>query len=247
MGKVAIAGKVSVVSVLATPAPPPAPASAPPDSTRKYRHPCLIAQSLDILGDRWTLLILRDLMSGLHRYSDILENCAGMSPNVLSDRLKRLEAEGLVQRTYHRELPPRVDYTLTEKGWDVRPILLSLLDWGRSHTQPFDLDEIGKEVSTDFAVRMLPAFMFSPERAIGLTATMVLEVADCSDCNTWSFQIRDGHILPRRKTLESPDVRLVTTTRGFLAFIRNELPPAVCGNVEGSLDLAARIQLCFVA
>ncbi|MFN0096044.1 MAG: winged helix-turn-helix transcriptional regulator [Dehalococcoidia bacterium] len=212
---------------------------------RKYRHPCLIAQTLDVLGDRWTLLILRDLMSGLHRYSDILDNCAGMSPNVLSDRLKRLEAEGIVQRTYHRELPPRVDYTLTEKGWAVRPILLSLIDWGRSYAQPFDLDTVGSEISTDFAVRMLPTFSFNADRAEGLTATMVLEVADCADCNTWSFEIRDGHILPRRRAIESPDVRLVTTTRGFIAFIRGELPPAVCGNVEGSLEIAARIQSCF--
>ena len=96
-------------------------------------QPCLIAQSLAVIGDRWTLLILRDLMSGLHRYSDILENCAGMSPNVLSDRLKRLEAAGLVNREYFRELPPRVEYTLTEQGWAVRPILLSLIEWGSQY------------------------------------------------------------------------------------------------------------------
>ena len=99
------------------------------DGARKtYNHPCVIAQALDVLGDRWTLLILRDLMAGLHRYNDILESCAGMSPNVLSDRLKRLEAEGLVDRSYYKELPPRVEYTLTEKGWTVRPILSALVE-----------------------------------------------------------------------------------------------------------------------
>ena len=73
------------------------------DPARKaYNLPCVIAQTLDVLGDRWTLLILRDLMAGLQRYNDILESCSGMSPNVLSDRLKRLEAEGLVDHTPHQ-------------------------------------------------------------------------------------------------------------------------------------------------
>ena len=133
---------------------------------KSYNHPCLIAQTLDVLGDRWTLLILRDLMSGLHRYTDILDNCTGMSPNVLSDRLKRLEGDGLVNRLYFRELPPRVEYSLTEKGWSVRPVLLSLLQFGREN---FLSSETGDEsephrqpASIDFSVRVVPAFAFRP-------------------------------------------------------------------------------------
>src|SRR5690242_18548962 len=123
------------------------PADHREEAARKsYNHPCLIAQTLDVLGDRWTLLILRDLMSGLHRYSDILGNCAGMSPNVLANRLTRLENDGLVNREYHRELPPRVDYTLTEKGWAVRPILLSLIGWGRTYVNQFTPESVGTEV-----------------------------------------------------------------------------------------------------
>src|SRR5262245_50259562 len=132
---------------------------------KAYNHPCLIAQALSVLGDRWTLLILRDLMSGLTRYNDILQNCAGMSPNVLADRLKRLEAEELVERRYFKELPPRVEYTLTEKGWAVRPVLLSLMDWAREYVGAFPLESVGTDVSTDFAVRVTPAFFFQPDRA----------------------------------------------------------------------------------
>src|SRR6185437_4104208 len=154
------------------------------DAPRKsYNHPCVIAQTLDILGDRWTLLILRDLMTGLHRYNDILENCSGMSPNVLSDRLKRLEADGLVRRNYYKELPPRVEYSLTEEGWSVRPILLSLLEWGKAHFGPLTPEEVGdeKRLTTDFAVRMMPAFSFHPEKAGGLAASMTVEISDCTD------------------------------------------------------------------
>ncbi|MDW8046113.1 MAG: winged helix-turn-helix transcriptional regulator [Chloroflexota bacterium] len=214
---------------------------------RSYDQPCLIARALDVLGDRWTLLILRDLMAGLKRYSDILENSPGLSPNILSNRLKRLEAEGLVVRHYFRELPPRVEYHLTPKGWAVRPILLSLIEWARSHIGPFPVEEVGRTVSTDFAVRVLPAFTFRPERAQDLAASMVVEISDCEGCNTWTFEIRDGHLRPSRFANGQADVRLKTDTTGFFRFLRGEAPPDACGSLEGDPELAARIQSCFLA
>jgi DNA-binding HxlR family transcriptional regulator len=205
----------------------------------------VIAQTLDILGDRWTLLILRDLMAGLHRYNDILESCAGMSPNVLSDRLKRLEAEGLVHRDYYKELPPRVEYTLTDKGWAVRPILLSLLDWGRHYVDPLTEEKIGNEVSHDFALRVIPAFSFQPGRAEDLTARMMIEISDCESCNTWTFDISDGHLHPRRNGSTDFDVFLKTNTEGFFKFIRGESPAAQVGELHGSEETASSIQACF--
>ena len=218
------------------------------DGRKSYNHPCTIARTLDVVGDRWTLLILRDLMAGLHRYSDILESCGGMSPNVLSDRLKRLETDGLVHREYHRELPPRVEYTLTEKGWGVRPVLLALIGWGQDHLSPGITEEsVGTEVSADFAVRVIPAFSFHPEKAADLAATMVVEISDCNDCNTWTFAIHDGHIHPRRNSLPEADVTLKTNTSGFFRFIHNQSPPEACGEVIGCLETAAAIQSCFIA
>lgn len=217
------------------------------EAKRGYNHPCLIAQALDVLGDRWTLLILRDLMGGLHRYNDILENCGGMSPNVLSDRLKRLEADGLVERKYFKALPPRVEYTLTEKGWTVRPILLALLQWGRDQYGGIVPDQVGKDVTHDFAVRMLPTFSFHPERAQGLTATMTLEIVDSQSCSTWSFDIHEGHIHPRRKPTDQSDLYLRTDTAGFFRFIRGEEPAERVGELQGPPELAATIQACFLS
>ena len=216
------------------------------DQSRKtYNHPCVIAQTLDVLGDRWTLLILRDLMSGLHRYNDILESCAGMSPNVLSDRLKRLEAEGLVIRDYYRELPPRVEYTLTEKGWAVRPILLALLDWGRTYTETITTEKVGNGVSHDFAVRVIPTFAFQPTRAEALTARLTVEISDCESCNTWTFDIHDGNLHPRRHGGENSDVYLRTNTEGFFRFIRGEARASEIGEIIGCIETAASIQECF--
>ncbi|MBA4179598.1 MAG: hypothetical protein C0506_03325 [Anaerolinea sp.] len=222
--------------------------TAETDGARKtYNHPCTIAQTLDVLGDRWTLLILRDLMAGLHRYNDILESCAGMSPNVLSDRLKRLEADGLVNRNYFKELPPRVEYTLTEKGWSVRPILLELLEWGRKHTPGFSEDKVGREISTDFAVRVVPAFSFHPERADGLNVSMSVEIAESEHCTAWTLAIHDGHIHPQRSRAASTDVHLRTTTHGFFQFIRGEARAEMVGELTGSPEAAARIQACFLS
>lgn len=223
--------------------------SAVADTPRKsYNHPCLIAAALDVLGDRWTLLILRDLMSGLQRYGDILASCDGMSPNLLSSRLKRLEADGLVERHYFKGLPPRVEYTLTEKGWAVRPVLLSLIEWS---TTWLDRDigpgEVGEQVTTDFAIRVLPALTFDPNRARNLAATMSIEISDCDDGggNCWSFDVHDGHIHPRREVAVGADVHLRTDTEGFFRFVRCEAPPDACGELSGDREAAAAIQSCF--
>lgn len=216
------------------------------EATRKtYNLPCLIAQALDVFGDRWTLLILRDLMAGLQRYNDILESCSGMSPNVLSDRLKRLEAEGLVIRSYFKELPPRVEYTLTPKGWAVRPILLAMLDWSRDYAAPITEDQIGASVSHDFAIRVIPTFSFKPERAEDLAARMTVQISDCEVCNTWTLDIHDGHLHPRRNGSPDPDVHLKTTTRGFFLFLRGEALAEDIGELQGPAETALSIQSCF--
>jgi DNA-binding HxlR family transcriptional regulator len=214
-------------------------------SRKTYNLPCVIAQTLDVVGDRWTLLILRDLMAGLHRYNDILESCSGMSPNVLSDRLKRLEAEGLVNRDYFKELPPRVEYTLTEKGWAVRPILLSMLDWGRQFVGPITEDRVGNDVSHDFVMRVIPTFSFKAEKATDLAARMTLEISDCDDCNTWTLDIHDGHLHPRRLGTPDADIHLKTNTHGFFLFIRGEASADEVGELRGDPEVARSIQACF--
>lgn len=213
-------------------------------SRKSYGHPCLIAQALDLLGDRWTLLIVRDLMSGLHRYSEILENCGGMSPNVLSDRLKRLEAEGLVVRDYERGLPPRVEYSLTEKGWAVRPILLSLLDYSRIHLLD-EWESLVDEMPVDFVVRVVPTFAFQPVHARDFEAMLAVEIAGQGESNRWTFQIKDGNLHPRRNGEGTPDVTLRTTQAGFLKFVRCEAPAEDCGALSGSAPVARAVQECF--
>src|ERR1700759_818373 len=94
---------------------------------------CSIAKPLAFLGERWTVLILRDLFLGRRRF-DEFQSSLGVATNVLSSRLATLTEEGIVERRRYSEHPERFEYVLTEKGKDLQPVLLALLAWGDRYT-----------------------------------------------------------------------------------------------------------------
>jgi len=96
---------------------------------------CPVARTLNLIGERWTILILRDLLlQGPRRYQDFQESLTGVAPNTLSARLKDLEANGLISRRPYSERPPRLEYHLTDKGRSLGPILKALREWGKTNT-----------------------------------------------------------------------------------------------------------------
>src|SRR4029077_12225555 len=108
----------------------PRPNSAP------YDMRCPIARTLGIVGERWTILILRDLVTGGPRkFQDFERSLAAISPNTLSARLKRLEEAGIIERRFYEQHPPRAEYVLTEKGEGLGPVLLALKKWGEKYTR----------------------------------------------------------------------------------------------------------------
>jgi DNA-binding HxlR family transcriptional regulator len=84
---------------------------------------------MDVLDGKWTVLIIRDLMAGTRRFSQLRSSLSGISPKTLTDRLRMLEERGLVQRTIYAEVPPRVEYDLTERGRTLEPVLAALAAW----------------------------------------------------------------------------------------------------------------------
>jgi DNA-binding HxlR family transcriptional regulator len=95
---------------------------------------CPVAAALDIIGERWTLLVVRDLLRlGARRFQDLELSLSGVSPNTLSARLKRLEEAGIVERRFYEEHPPRAEYVLTEKGRALGPIVLALKKWSEKY------------------------------------------------------------------------------------------------------------------
>jgi DNA-binding HxlR family transcriptional regulator len=89
-----------------------------------------VARALGIVGDRWTLLVVRDLLLGKSRFAQLESSLDGISPNVLSARLKSLEADGVLHRTVTEERPPRTEYELTEKGLALSPVVGAIFEWG---------------------------------------------------------------------------------------------------------------------
>lgn len=101
---------------------------------QEEREACPVAAALEVIGERWTLLAVRDLLRhGARRFQDLESSLAGVSPNTLSARLKRLEEAGVVERRFYAEHPPRAEYTLTEKGRALGPIVLALKKWGQKY------------------------------------------------------------------------------------------------------------------
>jgi len=98
-----------------------------------YKLPCNIAQSLNIIGDRWTLLIVHEILTGRTTFNEIKKNLTGISSNLLSERLKYLEQNDLVLCSLYSEHPPRYKYTLTESGKDLEHVFHALIVWCRHH------------------------------------------------------------------------------------------------------------------
>jgi len=93
---------------------------------------CPIANAARLLGDRWTLVILRDLAHGARRFSELEDASGGISPRTLADRLRQMESQGLITRESFREIPPRVQYSLTLKGEATLPVIEALRTFGDS-------------------------------------------------------------------------------------------------------------------
>ena len=100
-----------------------------------YGLDCPLARTLDIVGERWTVLILRDLfLHGPQKFRDFQTSLSGISPNILSARLKRLEEADIIERRFYTEHPPLAEYVLTGKGRELGPVLQALRSWGERHT-----------------------------------------------------------------------------------------------------------------
>jgi DNA-binding HxlR family transcriptional regulator len=97
------------------------------------RSPCAVANSLDIVGDKWSLLVVRDLMHGKQTYGELVKSPEGIPTNILAERLKRLEDAGILVATPYQERPTRYAYTLTPKGKALGDVLLAFVRWGKEH------------------------------------------------------------------------------------------------------------------
>jgi DNA-binding HxlR family transcriptional regulator len=113
------------------------------------RSPCPIACSLDLIGDRWTLLVIRDMMFfSKQRFEEFLESPEGISTNILASRLKALEEMGLIEKQPYSNHPRRMNYHLTERGKSLRPILKAITAWGLKHIADTQIPDVENDLQT---------------------------------------------------------------------------------------------------
>ena len=100
---------------------------------KKEMPACPVETTLTLIGDKWKVLILRDLMPGTKRFGELKKSIGNVSQKVLTAQLRDMEASGLVSRKVYPEVPPRVEYTLTETGYSLKPILDAMKEWGTNY------------------------------------------------------------------------------------------------------------------
>ena len=168
---------------------------------RTYGDPCGIARALDAVGERWALLVVRELLLGPKRFTDLRAGLPNLSPDVLSQRLRELEAAGIVAR--RKLAPPAAShvYELTERGRELEEVVLALGRFGSSAPPPPSPTEIGVD-STILGLKTL----FSPAAADGLDATVELRLGEQS----FRARVADGSFEVARGAAERPDATLVT-------------------------------------
>ncbi|WP_294151958.1 helix-turn-helix domain-containing protein [uncultured Clostridium sp.] len=107
------------------------------DSTKN--HPdCPVEMTLQLIGEKWKVLIIRDLLTGTKRFNELMRSVTGITQKVLTSNLRAMESAGLINRKVYAEVPPRVEYSLTETGYSLKPILDSMVAWGTAYKNSQD-------------------------------------------------------------------------------------------------------------
>ncbi len=103
--------------------------------------PCPVEAAVTIIGNKWRILIVRDLIDGTKRFNELKRSIGGISHKVLTENLRTLEEHGLVKRTVYQEVPPKVEYTLTDTGLSLKPVITSIRDWGSEYLMNMNIEE----------------------------------------------------------------------------------------------------------
>ena len=102
-------------------------------SNEKPLPACPVETTLSLISDKWTVVIIRDLLTGTKRFNELMRSVTGITQKVLTSLLRNMEANGLLVRKVYPEIPPKVEYTLTETGYSLKPILDAMYTWGENY------------------------------------------------------------------------------------------------------------------
>ena len=187
-------------------------------NSRSYNQFCALAYALDVVGDRWTLLVIRELLAGPRRFTDLMQGLPGISTNLLSERLKSLEGQGILGR---RVLPPPAGstvYQLTPLGRGLETAVLELGKWG-SQFLPISLE--GVVLPSLGAIALAIKAFFHPEQARGINETYELHLGN----EILQVQIKDGKLHVEQGQPSRADVTFYTEMQVFVGLFAGQIEP----------------------
>jgi DNA-binding HxlR family transcriptional regulator len=209
---------------------------------KRFDQYCPIAHALSLVGERWALLVVRELLRGPKRYTDLAAGLPGIGTNVLATRLRELEAAGVVDR---RKLPPPAAstvYELTEYGAGLEEVLHAVARWG---ARSLGLPRPGDELPPEWGVSAFRALLY-PERAAGLTETWVIRVDEAP----FTVRLEDGRLQTATGVADDADTHMAMDMATFYELASGDVPvaDAVAGGrleLEGEVDAAERFFRIF--
>ena len=214
----------------------------PPPKRHPYDQWSPDARALDLVGDKWTLLIVRDLASGPRRFVELQRTLPGISTEQLRSRLNRMVADGLLTRQRYREVPPRVDYELTERAQELMPVIGALAQWGYDWT--WSSPRQGEEINVGAIFRTGPGLL-ALGRSVNGVAELVVE-GDRGGERSYVLTAKAGRVTISETPADGPDAQVRGSVK---AWVRALGPNADTGDLQFSGDrgLADTIVSAFVS
>jgi DNA-binding HxlR family transcriptional regulator len=184
----------------------------PPPKRHPYDQWSPDARALDLVGDKWTLLIVRDLAAGPRRFVELQRVLPGISTEQLRSRLNRMVADGMLTRQRYREVPPRVDYELTERARELMPILGELARWG--YAWAWGPPRASEAVDIGAIFRLAPGLL---QVSADLRGTVELTVRGDEGVQTvYQLIAADGHVMVAERVAEHADARVIGSIRAWV-------------------------------
>jgi DNA-binding HxlR family transcriptional regulator len=188
-------------------------ATPPPPKRHPYDQWSPDARALDLVGDKWTLLIIRDLASGPRRFVEVQRTLPGISTEQLRSRLNRMVADGLLTRQRYREVPPRVDYELTNRARELLPVIGALARWGYEWT--WSPPRKGEDVNIGAVLRTAPGLLSVPARLRGSVECVVEGEGEEPD-GVYVLSAQDGDVSISEQPEENAAARVTGTIEDWV-------------------------------
>jgi DNA-binding HxlR family transcriptional regulator len=206
--------------------------AAPPPKRHPYDQWSPDSRALDLVGDKWTLLIIRDLAAGPRRFVELQRGLPGISTEQLRSRLNRMVADGLLTRQRYREVPPRVDYELTERSRDLMPVLGAIARWGLEWT--WSPPRSGEAVDVTAIFRLAAGLLSPPRRLRGVVELSV------ADGLPYAVSVENGRAEVHQRPAPAAEARINGPAEAWVAALG---PDAATSGLEltGDRELAGAV------